>query len=494
MSFNSYQFLIFFPAVVLLYYLIPCKWRKNWLLFVSYCFYMSWSPKYALLLFTATVVTWISACAMERTDKRNIKKYSLIGTVALLLFILFLFKYFVFTWNTIRSGVSFFGGTLGECPMRFVLPVGISFYTFQVLGYLIDVYRGKIAAEKNFLRYALFAAFFPQLAAGPISRFERLMPQLDNIERPMSVNWYKIRDGLIYMLYGYFIKMVLADNLAVYVDRVYGRYYFYGTIELVIAMLFFSIQIYCDFAGYSILAIGAAQVMGIELIENFHAPYFAGSIKDFWRRWHISLSTWLRDYLYIPLGGSRCSKLRQYFNIMVTFLISGLWHGANWTFILWGGLHGLYQILENMLAPAGKKLATFVGINVEETGYKHLRMLLTFIATAFAWILFKAESLTQAGQYIKSMLTKWNPWVLTDGSLKTVGFYNGVEWAVVILAMIVLWYVDYIWETRQQRIDVYLDAQGNFFRILFVACMIFSIIMFGSYGGYQANAFIYFQF
>ena len=494
MLFNSYQFLIFFPIVAVLYYVIPRKCKLYWLLLASYYFYMSWNPKYAVLIFACTGITWVGGMVIERLEGIRSRKIALTVTVTFPLVILVFFKYLDFIWDNIRNIMEVFGGTLWDCPWSFVLPVGISFYTFQALGYAIDVYRGKVNAEKNFFRYALFVSFFPQLVAGPIERSGNLLQQIDRIGEKFPVNWYKIRDGLIYMLYGYFVKIVLADNLAVYVDEVYEHYYFYGSVELIIAAVFFSIQIYCDFAGYSIIAIGAAEVMGFQLMENFRAPYFATSIKEFWRRWHISLSTWLKDYLYIPLGGNRCSKFRYYLNLMITFLVSGLWHGAAWNFVLWGGLHGLYQIVGDISASVREKITDVIGINRQESGCRHMKMLITFILTTIAWILFRADSLRSAYRYIESMFTKWNPWVLTDGSLKTVGFYNGVEWVVVLCAIAFLIFVDRILETRKQRIEEYLNDQGNFFRMLFVICMILSIAVFGNYGGYQANAFIYFQF
>ena len=442
----------------------------------------------------ATVVTWLGGLIIEKLNDEKKRKLALAGTIFCPTMILLFFKYLDFLWDNLEKVLGYFGIGFWDCPWNYALPVGISFYTFQVLGYAIDVYRARVEAERNIIRYALFVSFFPQLVAGPIERSENLLRQMRLVEEVSSINWGKIRDGLVYMLYGYFVKMVVADNLAIYVDKVYEQYYFYGSIELIIAAIFFSIQIYCDFSGYSIIAIGAAEIMGFKLMENFHAPYFATSIKDFWRRWHISLSTWLKDYIYIPLGGNRCSKIKHYGNLMLTFLISGLWHGANWTFVLWGGLHGLCQILGDLLGSFKEKIAEFIGINRLERGYQYVEIILTFILTTLMWILFRADSFEMAQQYIYTIFMKWNPWVLTDGSLKTVGFHNGIEWGVIICSIIVLFGVDVILEKRNQRIDEYLCCQGNFFRVLFCICMIFSIAIFGNYGGYQANAFIYFQF
>ena len=266
-----------------------------------------------------------------------------------------------------------------------ILPVGISFYIFQALGYLIDVYRGDIYAEKNFLQYALFVSFFPQLVAGPIERSKNLLKQLAETK---TFNYENVRQGLLIMLWGYFLKMVIADRSAILVNAVYAKYLEYKGFQLITANILFAIQIYCDFMGYSTIAKGAAKVLGFDLMENFHEPYFACSIKDFWRRWHISLSTWFRDYLYIPLGGSRCSTWKKYRNIMITFVVSGLWHGASLTFVFWGFIHGAYQLLEDFIAPYVERIITKLKINTTVFSWKLLRILKTFILVDIAWIFF----------------------------------------------------------------------------------------------------------
>ena len=349
MSFNSVDFLIFFPAVVLIYYIIPQKIRYLWLLFSSYYFYMSWNPKYAFLIALSTVLTWVTGWLVERfkrAQKERISRYFVLVCILINLGILFLFKYLDFGINTLNKVLAYMNITLVTNPFDFLLPVGISFYTFQALGYIIDVYRGRVKAEHNILKYALFVSFFPQLVAGPIERSENLLRQINESQHiKRKENFIRITNGLIYMLYGYFLKMVIADRIAILVNTVWDNWYLYGGVELLVAAIGFALQIYCDFSSYSTIAIGAAQVMGFTLMENFEAPYFACSIKEFWRRWHISLSQWFRDYVYIPLGGNRCSTIKKYCNLWITFLISGLWHGANLTFVAWGGIHGLYQIL-----------------------------------------------------------------------------------------------------------------------------------------------------
>lgn len=335
MIFNSIDFMLFFPIVVVIYFFIPKRIRYIWLLIASYYFYMCWNAKYAFLIALSTVITYISGLFMEKYFFR--KKLILIFSLVSNLGILFVFKYYQF----LLQNINHFRDIIGIAPMEksldLLLPVGISFYTFQALGYSIDVYRGDVKAEKNLLKYALFVSFFPQLVAGPIERSKNLLTQVNCVEYFRLWNYERITNGAVIMLWGFFQKMVIADRAAILVDKVYGEYWIYGTIELIFATILFAFQIYCDFSGYSMIAVGAARIMGFELMENFNAPYYSKSIKEFWRRWHISLSSWFRDYIYIPLGGNRVSRLKGYGNLMVTFLISGLWHGANWSYVAWGG-------------------------------------------------------------------------------------------------------------------------------------------------------------
>jgi len=296
---------------------------------------MCWNAKYAFLIALSTVITYISGLFMEKYFFR--KKLILIFSLVSNLGILFVFKYYQFLLQNINHFRDIIGIAPTEKSLDLLLPVGISFYTFQALGYSIDVYRGDVKAEKNLLKYALFVSFFPQLVAGPIERSKNLLTQVNCVEYFRLWNYERITNGAVIMLWGFFQKMVIADRAAILVDKVYGEYWIYGTIELIFATILFAFQIYCDFSGYSMIAVGAARIMGFELMENFNAPYYSKSIKEFWRRWHISLSSWFRDYIYIPLGGNRVSRLKGYGNLMVTFLISGLWHGANWSYVAWGG-------------------------------------------------------------------------------------------------------------------------------------------------------------
>lgn len=303
MQFNSYEFMIFFPIVALVYFIIPLKMRHIWLLVASYYFYMNWNPKYAVLMVISTVITYFSGILMEKINQTSKKKFILIISLISNLSILAVFKYLNFIIQSINNIFHVFQAETVIQNIDILLPVGISFYTFQALGYSIDVYRNDISAEHNFIKYALFVSFFPQLVAGPIERSGNLLKQIRNMAEDKMLSYENITSGLTIIVWGLFLKMVIADRVAVLTNTVFDRYYLFGTFEISIAIMGFAIQIYCDFASYSTIAIGAARVLGVRLMENFETPYFSQSIKEFWRRWHISLSTWFRDYLYIPLGG-----------------------------------------------------------------------------------------------------------------------------------------------------------------------------------------------
>ena len=330
MLFNSMAYAIFLPLVFIIYWCIPSKYRWILLLGASYYFYMSWNPKYVVIIAFTTAVSYLCALALEKVSSQPLRKIIVFIALMLCLGVLFIFKYYNFTLKTISHFISF-----EPKYLDFLLPVGISFYTFQTLSYVIDVYRKEIKAEKHFGIYATFVSFFPQLVAGPIERSGNLLPQ---IKEKHVFDIEKARYGIWLIVWGVFKKVIVADNLAVFVDQVYGDVYSYSGFSLVLATLFFTFQIYCDFSGYSDIARGSANLFGIELMENFKSPYFSESVKDFWSRWHISLSSWFRDYLYIPMGGNRVGTIRNCFNVLVTFLVSGLWHGASWNFVIWGGV------------------------------------------------------------------------------------------------------------------------------------------------------------
>lgn len=500
MLFNSIDFLMFFPIVVLLYFVIPKRMRYVWLLVASYYFYMGWNAEYAILIGVSTLITYLCGLALDKIQEKE-RKHGLAWrrlVVALgvgsNLAILMFYKYFDFMLENINVIRASLGQTGIENHFDVILPVGISFYTFQALGYVIDVYRGDVKAEKNPLKYALFVSFFPQLVAGPIERSKNLLRQVNEVPLKKLMNYERIAKGLMVMLYGYFLKMVIADRVAIVVDVVFDNYWRYGTVELILAAVGFAIQIYCDFNSYSLIATGAAEVMGFSLMENFNAPYFATSIKDFWRRWHISLSSWFRDYLYIPLGGNRKGKVRRYINLMITFLLSGLWHGASWTYVVWGGLHGMYQIVGDLLMPVRKKVAEITKMKTDTESYKLTQVFVTFCMTTFAWIFFRATTIEDALAYITRIFTRWNPWVLFDSSLYQLGI-NRFQANILLVALVIMILVDLVREKKQERVDEFLSRQNLWFRWLFLLLMIVMVVVYGAYGqAYDAKQFIYFQF
>ena len=493
MLFNSINFLIFFPIVVLVYLVIPKKLKYLWLLLASYYFYMCWNAKYAILIAFSTVVTYGSGLLLEKETEKGKKKLVVALCAIVNLGILGFFKYFGFFIDNINGIWSAFHVQLIKNPFNLLLPVGISFYTFQALGYMIDVYRGEIKAERNLLKYALFVSFFPQLVAGPIERSKNLLSQIEDMGEKRLWNYDGIVSGLSLMVWGLFQKMVIADRCAVFVDAVHDNLYAAGFVETVAAAFFFSIQIYCDFAGYSAIAIGSARVMGFTLMENFNTPYFATSIQDFWRRWHISLSTWFRDYLYIPLGGSRCSKIKKYRNLMITFLCSGLWHGASWTYVIWGGIHGFYQIMGELLMPIRKKITSLLHVRTDVFSFRFGQMLITYGLTTFAWIFFRAGNLGHLIFYFQRMC-RFNPWVFSAGGLN----YLHVSMKDIVLTpifLVILILVDVVRAVKKTDVGEVLARQNLWFRWVILLGLIFCVLIFGEYGiTFDSKQFIYFQF
>lgn len=395
MIYNSFNFIILFPIIFLTYFCIPSQWnrcRNLFLLTASYLLYINLVAVYALVLLFVTLVTYLSALWISNHNNKKLKVMA--SGIIITLIPLLLFKYYDFV-NSIMTDA------MATARLRFSLPghnwavpTGISFFTLQALGYLCDVYYGKIKAEKDLIDYALFMAFFPSFTSGPINRAALILPQLKEqriFDDAMAVK------GLKMMLWGMFMKVVIADRMGMYVDIVMDDFRSYSGMTCLIASLLYSVQIYSDFAGYSLMAIGTGQLLGIRMSANFNRPYLAVSVTDFWRRWHISLSTWLRDYIYKPMGGSRCSKKRCYMNIFTTFLVSGLWHGANWTFIIWGLLHGGMLMVEKML-----------GIRKLKTGSRwerFIRIVLTFTCINMTWIVFRVHSISDGLNVIGKILT-----------------------------------------------------------------------------------------
>ncbi len=497
MLFNSFEFLVFFPAVVLCYFLIPEKFRYLWLLVCSYYFYMCWNAGYVLLLLFSTLVTYGSGLCLAHIKQSgkadNVKmkqqKLCVAASFCLNLAVLFFFKYYGFTADNINGLLQslHMGGKMPEFDI--LLPVGISFYTFQALSYTMDVYRGEIYAEKNLFKYALFVSFFPQLVAGPIERSKNLLVQMNEKH---TLCYDNVRNGLLMMLWGYFLKLVLADRIAVVVDTVYSDTVTYQGFYVIFATVLFAFQIYCDFNGYSTIARGAALIMGFRLMENFDAPYLSTSVSEFWRRWHISLSGWFRDYLYIPLGGNRKGKRRKVANIMVVFLTSGLWHGAAWTYVIWGGLNGIYQVIGEWLRPLREMIVNKTGIGKRKGIHRLLKVLVTFCLVDFAWIFFRAESMESVLEILRGFRF-FNPSVLWNGSLYLLGIPKFEMW-FLFLMLCILFAADFL---KFKKISVWgkLQQRNVCLRAVAAALLLFCVVMFGIYGTeYEAAQFIYFQF
>lgn len=498
MQFNSVNFMLYFPIVIGLYFVIPSKWRKMWLLLASYYFYMSWNAKYVLLIGTSTIATYICGLLLSKCMKEKAavwkKKTIIVSCMILNLGILAVFKYGNFTIDSVNAILKMFHMNVIDRKIDLLLPVGISFYTFQALGYIVDVYRGDVEAEKDFCRYALFVSFFPQLVAGPIERSKNLLNQMRGIEKIRLWNARRVTSGAILMVWGFFMKMVISDRIALLVNQVFDNYRVYGSTELILAALGFTVQIYCDFGSYSIIAIGAAKIMGFELMENFNTPYFARNIRDFWSRWHISLSTWFKDYLYIPLGGNRKGKWRKALNLMIVFLVSGLWHGARWNFVAWGGIHGLYQVIGDLSRHTKEKIIKRLQIKTECMSWKLLQTVITFSLVVFAWVFFRADSITDALYFIKRMLIRQTPWALFDGTIYTLGL-DATEMNILIFSIIVLLLVDLIKYRKKINLDEFLFEQNIWFEWLVLIVLIGMIFVFGEYGpAFDVQQFIYFQF
>lgn len=488
MNFNSFRYYVFLPAALLLYYILPAKWRNPVLLALSYYFYMCWNPRYALLILTSTIVTYACALLMEKRAWGG-RRLWLAASFAINLLILFFFKYFNFASELMTRVLTAFSFSASLPTLNFLLPVGISFYTFQALGYTMDVYRGDVATEKNFIDYALFVSFFPQLVAGPIERSKNLLPQL---KPKHSFSMERVFEGLLLCLWGLFKKLVIADRIAVIVNFAFtappGQV---GGYQYAAAAAAFSIQIYCDFSAYSDIARGSARMLGFELMRNFDAPYLAASIKDFWRRWHISLSTWFRDYLYFPLGGSRSiPAYRMYLNLMIVFLVSGMWHGAALTFFVWGFLHGAFQIISKVTASLRAKLRAAMRISATNRLWAVGRVLFNFTLVTAAFVFFRAGSVSHALYILKTILL--SPWAgLRHTGITQMGLE--VEYLVIVfVATVALFIVDAVSRTRDLP---KLITRGFALKYAVYFVLLALILIFGYYGAdFDPQDFIYFQF
>ncbi|MDE7337626.1 MAG: MBOAT family protein [Clostridia bacterium] len=494
MLFNSFAFLIFFPIVTLLYYIIPHKFRWIMLLIASYYFYMSWNPSLVFLIMGTTVLSYGAGLIIEKSSRKPLRLTAAIVAVAGSLIVLFFFKYFNFLSASVSGALRKIGLPASDFSLNVLLPVGISFYTFQTLSYVIDVYKGRIKAERHFGYYALFVSFFPQLVAGPIERPENLLPQLKEKRNFQADN---IRIGLKFMIVGFFKKVVIADTVAIAVNAVYNDPAQASGLGVALATALFAVQILCDFDGYTNIAIGVAKLMGIDLMQNFDNPYSARNIKEFWGRWHISLSTWFRDYVYIPLGGNRCKKSRHLFNLFLTFLLSGLWHGANWTFVVWGALHGVYQIVGILTSNVRKKARE--KIKLENSPILPLwQRAVTFALVCFAWLFFRANSISDSGILLKKLFSDWSfSFTYVQQTLQSMQI-DGALFLFMLLGIGVLFAVSKdISRLELSRKGKQLYVSDGETGIIKYALLTVAVVLVWTYlasqTGYENN-FIYFQF
>lgn len=485
MLFNSFEFLVFFILVTAGYFLLPHKFRWLFLLLASCVFYMFFVPVYILILFFTIVIDYFAGIWIEQAATLRKRKSLLTLSIVANVGVLAVFKYYNFFIDNIQDIAVIFGHTIHLPLLTILLPIGLSFHTFQAMSYTIEVYRGNQKAERHFGIYALYVMFYPQLVAGPIERPQHIIHQF---REKHTFDYDRVASGLRLMLWGLLKKVLIADRLSVVVEEVYAHHSSYGGMAVIIATVFFAVQIYCDFSGYSDMAVGAARVMGFNLMRNFNTPYFAKSISDFWRRWHISLTSWFRDYVYIPLGGSRVKKYRWYFNLLVIFLLSGLWHGANWTYIAWGGSLGFALIAEAATREERIKLKGYLPMWI----FNSLAHLFTLTFIGLTWILFRADSLTHAGQLMHSVFSiKEGYCSLVQQNLTGAAYMGQPLWR--LLACFSLIASLFLIEAAHKKwnLIVCLDQMQLGWRWTVYYALIILVLLFGAF---TTQEFIYFQF
>lgn len=504
MNFNSIQFLIYFPIVAAVTFLIPFRFRWAFLLVASYYFYMSWNPALVFLILFTTAVSYAAGLWMEKTEDKKKRKLLMVTTLVACLGVLFFFKYFNFLSLSVTGILQAFRLPIEDFTLDLLLPVGISFYTFQTLSYVIDVYNGNIKAEHHFGYYALFVSFFPQLVAGPIERPENLLPQLHTEQHFTEDNFIA---GMRHVLAGFVKKVVVADTLAPFVNAVYNDAAATANAPaIIIATFLFTFQVYCDFSGYTDIAVGCARIMGFRLMENFKMPFSSRSIHEFWERWHISLTSWFRDYIFYPMAMSkkltRFSRklakktgnrnlgimLPQCFALFMTFLLSGLWHGAAWTFVLWGAMHGFYQVLERLTDKKRKAFWEKRGVSPDNKLFAFYQMVVTFLLCNFALISFRANSVQDLGLLMKNLFTNWS----FAGTFATLGMQLA-DALIVIVAIVIMVFLDRLYiqhlPMRQPKGGLLAKFEVCGFLLMAIVCAWMALL-----AGDGAAAFIYFQF
>jgi D-alanyl-lipoteichoic acid acyltransferase DltB (MBOAT superfamily) len=479
MLFNSLEYFAFLPVTVAVFFLLPARVRWVWLLGASWFFYALWSAHYLALFIANTLVAYLAGIGIARASVESRRKWIAGGAIALLLGTLLVFKYLDFVLLSLRGLLSWFGVEAKLPKLGLELPIGVSFYTFQAIAYVVDTWRRQVDAERHFGRFALYKAFFPQMVAGPIERPSRLLPML---RKPTRLEYDRITSGASLILWGLMKKVVVADRLAVYVNEVYDHPGKYEGLPTLLATYFFAFQIYCDFSGYSDIAVGSARLFGYDLMQNFDRPYFSRSVREFWTRWHISLSSWFRDYVYVPLGGSRISARRTQLNVFVVFLLSGLWHGAAWTFIAWGALHGLYLLVGDATKDLRARVARSVGLERTPRLAVFLERVAVFHLVCFAWIFFRAEGFGDAWKIVKATFQPSFSRVL-------VAHVNGYEFGLGVAGIAAILAVS-AWQRQANTAD-FLETRRTWKRWTLQYAMLLAIVLFGQF---NLTKFIYFQF
>lgn len=480
MLFNSTEFALFFPIVTALFFLLSQRWRVHWLLAASCFFYMAFIPSYILILLVTILIDYFAGMYIEAVEDTKKKKALLWVSILSTCTVLFIFKYFGFFTNTFIGLAGLLGWHVPRPVIAIILPIGLSFHTFQSLSYVVEVYRGKQKAERDFIVYATYVMFFPQLVAGPIERPQNLLHQFREWH---AFRYDDVNAGLKRMGWGFFKKLVVADRLALYVNDVYSAPRDFNGLQLTLATFFFAYQIYCDFSGYSDIAIGAAQILGFRLMENFNTPYYSQSISEFWKRWHISLSTWFRDYLYIPMGGNRVPKGRHVINLLITFTVSGLWHGANWTYVFWGLLNGLYLVIGWLTKSWRNRLYGAIGLQEKTPIRKAIMLSTTFLLTCVAWIVFRARNMSDAAYVFTHLASHWD-----FHRIATEQFFLR-QVPVAFIAILVLEVGQLL--NSAVSLPALVGKMPTTARWALYAGFVMTVLMFGVY---KQTQFIYFQF